>query len=250
MSVILKALRSQQEEQRAEETTAHEGLFLGKSGFLKKNASSTKRLWLLSALLLAMAAATTTLWVWNRWQTEQVAEMSSKPKTAPPQARLPSVAVPLPTNPSVDLEQAKNLFENGQLDASLKLYQQALEQNPDSATIHNDLGLVFLRKELFSSSEKHFSRALELDGNCAECFNNLGYLKTVTGETIEAETYLKKALSLKKDYADPYFNLAVLYEKNGDLGSAVNHYQAFLKRSDNDNSQLALQIKQHLQKLR
>ena len=145
--------------------------------------------------------------------------------------------------------EAKKAYEQGNWDASLSLWEKGLEQDPSNSSIHNNLGLIFLKKEIFSSAEKHFSRALELDQNCAECFNNLGYLKSLLGEAKEAETYLKKSIQLDPKYADPNFNLAVLYEKSENLGGAVQSFQNFLALQTDEKSEIFFKVRQHLREL-
>ena len=147
------------------------------------------------------------------------------------------------------MEEAKKSYEQGNWDVSLSLWQKGLEQSPNNASIHNNLGLIFLKKEIYSSAEKHFSRSLELDQSCAECFNNLGYLKSLLGEAKEAETYLKKSVQLNPQYADPHFNLAVLYEKNDNLGGAAQSFQNFLVLQKDPNSKISFKVQQHLREL-
>ncbi len=154
-----------------------------------------------------------------------------------------------PTDLNNDLQVARSQFKLGQYDDSLKSFQKALDKDPNNASIHNDMGLALVKKDLFTSAESHFAKALELDDKCVECYNNLGYLKTTLNQPVEAEKYLQKAIALKPDYPDPYFNLGVMYEKNGDIGKAVESYQGFLKKLPKTDTEMAAKIKSRIHDL-
>lgn len=263
MSVILKALRSQQEEGAAPlpagddpgassfqvDTTSPGPVQGGGSG------SNKRTVILLIGLLLAIVL----LVVLRLTGEEEPAPAPRAPEAVVP-AELPapapavtSPAVPTPDAPAADaasdLQMARSQFKAGQYDDSIKSFQRAIEKNPNTAAIHNDFGLVLLKKELFTSAENHFAKALELDDDCAECYNNLGYLKTLLNQPVEAEIYLQKAIALRPDYPDAYFNLGVLYEKNGDVGQAVAAYRNFLKRLPKSETDMAAKIKDRIQEL-
>lgn len=266
MSVILKALRAQNDDARKEQPSQEvgpEGSFqVDTAGELpeEERPSSKKRQVVLLAALLLSIVAFVVIQSWGKW-------FSSPPPTPVPLPK-PVVEVvmplePVPTSdeqvlaappsvPLVDnnaLKIARSQYKSGEYDDSLKSFQKALEQDPGNAIIHNDMGLVLLKKELFASAEGHFAKALELDDACAECYNNLGYLKTALGQPTEAEKYLQKALALKPGYADPYFNLAVMYEKNGDVGKSVEYYQEYLKKIPKSDVELAVKIKARIHDL-
>jgi len=245
MSVILKALQSQKEgeKQPKEILSPGEGVFLGRRGFVQQEKKSfPKKNPILAALLILVVAFSATMIWFGRAPKTPAPTVPSVPLAPvvvlPPP---PVVTAPPPSAPVV--EESKNPDEN------LKLLQQALKQNPEDSQLHNDIGLLYIRKELYSSAETHFTKALELDPSCAECFNNLGYLKTVLGQAVEAEKYLKKSILLQANYADPHFNLGVLYEKKGDIGEAVIAFQRFLELKGADQSEVTIQLKHHLKEL-
>lgn len=245
MSVILDALRTKKEEEQKGGPTlpSGEGLFLGKGGFLKERPKKVaKKIWFLSGGLLL-----TLLLVAVFFQN-----LPEKAKPVEPMASVPAApeqAMPEPETPAVPVTEAHELFQAGDLEESLKLFQEALKQNSEDPILHNDIGLVYLKKGLYASAEGHFQKSLELDQRCAECFNNLGYLKTLLEEGVEAEKYLQKALELNANYPDPYFNLGVLYEKNGDIGQAVKVFQKFLELKPDLSAELLAELRGHLKEL-
>lgn len=271
MSVILKALRSQQEEGGADPIVPEGGV---PGSFQVDSAGSApsgedpgakKR----QTILLAVLAAAIVLVVvlhFLRKEPPPPTPIALTPAPVPlvvtPPAGIPSdtVQVPAPeapttltttapSEPNNDLQVARSQYKSGQFDDSLKSFQRALDKDPGNASIHNDMGLALLKKDLFTSAEGHFAKALELDDKCVECYNNLGYLKTALNQPTEAEKYLQKAIALKPDYPDPYFNLGVLYEKNGDIGNAVEAYQNFLKKLPKTETEMIAKIKSRIHDL-
>ena len=227
MSVILNALRSHKG------ATHSSPKFSGTQNPVFKRGVQVRPAWVAKILFVALisGSAFTGVMIWfkNYMTRRTIAENSALIARAPPA---------VPPVPQVDkgLVQARSLYRQDRLNESLAVYQAELEKNPNSAILHNDIGLVLLRMEQLKESERHFFRATEIDSACFECFNNLGYLKTLLNQSEDAEKYFKKALAIKSTYADAYFNLAVLYEKNGDVGNAVNSYREFMEHLGDKDS--------------
>ena len=140
-------------------------------------------------------------------------------------------------------------YNSGKYDKSAKLFKTAIEQNPGDAFLHNNLGLVYVKKGLYSSAESEYEEALELDDKCAECFNNFGYLKSVLDQSVEAKKYLERAIALSGSYADPYFNLAVLYEKEGDIGNSVKYFRRFVDLYPDQSSEIIYKVSLRIREL-
>lgn len=248
MSVILKALRAQNDEGGSAESfqvdktdpPPQEG-----------GPGSRNRQIILLILLLLAIVLYVVLQFWGGKSVPQAPAPAPAPPpiVAAPVAPKPAAVVPVAPVDAGVLQIARSQYKSGEYDESLKSFQKAVDQDPNNAAIHNDMGLVLLKKELYASAEGHFAKALELDDSCAECYNNLGYLKTALDQPVEAEKYLQRAIVLKPDYADPYFNLAVMYEKNGDVGKAVESYQDFLQKIPKTETELATKIKSRIHDL-
>jgi len=221
MSVILNALRSHKGSGSSSAKSVGSGAFVSRRGKTSKSPLAGKIL--IVVLLVASMFTGVMIWFKNYLTRRTTAQNSALIAKAPP---------PMPAIPKVDegLAKARSLFHQERLTESLEVYQVELAKNPTNALLHNDVGLVLLKLDLFKESERHFVRATEIDASCFECYNNMGYLKTLLNQTTDAEKYFKKALAINSSYPDAYFNLAVLYEKNGDIGNAVNTYKEFMER--------------------
>jgi Flp pilus assembly protein TadD len=280
MSIILKALKSSEEEAREKKAPApsqdkgEDGLFFAEEGVVKKRVDigrfvpgaiasrMNKRSWVLLGIFVAILATSLVFKYLKKGEDDAALEPAVgivRPQAQQaPQVNVPQspaqVVIPgqasspvpsaLPIQASSD--PAENAFNTGDYDAAAKLYKEAMDKDPNNAMTHNNLGMVYLKKELYSSAAQEFQKALEIDSNCAECFNNFGYLKTVLNQTQEAEKYFQKAMAISGTYPDPYFNLAVLYENDGDIGNAVKYYQQFANLYPDKASQIVADVNRRI----
>lgn len=147
------------------------------------------------------------------------------------------------------IEDAPQLYASGLYDESLEVYKKELETHAESYALHNNVGLIYLKKELYSNALQSFNEALAINSECVECLNNLGYLKTMLDQGVEAEKYLQKAIRINSAYADPYFNLAVIREKSGDIGTAVQYYKRFSELTQDQDNVLVARVNKRIQEL-
>jgi Flp pilus assembly protein TadD len=272
MSVVMKALttKSVAEDQKKESKDHPKpptGIHFGQSGgtppppkgSFEKRKLMTLRAWVLLGVLILAVGVSGGLYIYRNYgkQMTQVAQQAvNKVQAGIDKSQINSRST-VTTKPIAKVDQAdktadmlaeeaRSLFASNRFDESLKRFQLALEKSPGDFTLHNDLALVFMKKDLYSSAEKHFSKALEINPDCAECYGNLGYLKTLLKENGEAETYLTKATVLKPEEPKFHFNIAVLYEKKGDLGKSAQHYQKFLDLQSDQNSEMAQKVRDRI----
>ncbi len=249
MSIILKALKSSEGTQK-EALPEGEGFFRGKQSFIKKSSpvdlgvKANKRVYYLAALLVVLVAVSfIAKHIREQPPSSQVEVATEVPAAAP------AVAPDAPQSQIDAAAEAAKAFETGDYDASVRYFRAAIEADPMNSKLHNNLGLAFLKKELYSSAEDEYKKALEYDTSCSECFNNLGMLKSLLGESVEAKKYLEKAISLSSAYPDPYFNLAVLSEKEGDFSSAIKYYRQFTNIYPDKDSALVSKINRRVDEL-
>lgn len=263
MSIILNALKSSSAEQKTNEPvtppekSANVNFFRGKDSFvLKKKLFNidlsalnrlNKRTLILLALFIVALFFSVTVWILRPAQDiATVAPEQTAPESATAATEQPSLQ---DESLSKLIAQGEEAFNKGDYDTSAALFKDALAKSPNDAMLHNNLGLVFLKKELFASASDEFQKALELDSNCSECFNNLGYLKSVLGDAAEAKKYLEKSISINPSYADPYFNLAVLCERSGDAGNATKNYRSFLDNYPDKASPIVSKVELKIKEL-
>ena len=78
------------------------------------------------------------------------------------------------------------------LEEALTRLHKALMLNPESADVHNNLGIAFKKKEQYVQALKHYQKDIELDkGNAAPCFN-IGIVLVLEGRLEEAFQMFKR----------------------------------------------------------
>jgi tetratricopeptide (TPR) repeat protein len=264
MSIILNALQSG-EPQTAENLTPvvqesqniqenQEEFVVVKPGSLKRPKSLPPkwRVWVLAAaVFLSSVWLGAKFWAGRKPSVLPQEDLSPLVPELSPQAPEGDQALPPPPEKGSEeiLIKAHEALAKGQYDEAFKAFQALVQTQPGDYSLHNKIGFIYLKKELYSNALQSFNRALELNSDCAECLNNLGYLKSILGEPVEAETYFQKAIQIKKDFADPYFNLGVLWEQAGDYERAVQYYQKFVEIHPNVEDSVIERVEDRIDEL-
>jgi tetratricopeptide (TPR) repeat protein len=123
--------------------------------------------------------------------------------------------------------------EQGDPEAAIAHYRQALELRPNYAEAHYNLGRLLVQKGELDEAIVHYEKALEINPGDAEAHNNLGAALFASGRVDEAIANYRKALAVRRDYADASCNLASALLSNGDLDGAIAYYSACLAVSPN-----------------
>jgi type IV pilus assembly protein PilF len=110
-----------------------------------------------------------------------------------------------------------------------------VQQDPDLATAHSALGLVYERLGDEGGAEQHYRRAVELEPGDPDTINSLAvYLCLQKAQTTEALAYFDQALAIP--LSTKYANKAMLHTNAGvcakrvDLDRAENYFRQALSR--------------------
>jgi Flp pilus assembly protein TadD len=104
----------------------------------------------------------------------------------------------------------------------------AIEANPLSAPLHNNLGNLLTESGRFDEAEAAYRRALALRADFAEAHGNLGGLMQTRKRDAEAESAYRHALTLRPDLPDTLRNLSSLLHARGRLNEAEETYRRLL----------------------
>jgi tetratricopeptide (TPR) repeat protein len=118
--------------------------------------------------------------------------------------------------------------ELGQLEESVKCYEQALFIKPDYAEAHYNLGNTLNELGQLEESVKCYEQALFIKPNYAEAHYNLGNTFKELGQLKEAIKHYEQALAIKPDYAEVHYNLGNTFKELGQLKEAIKHYEQAL----------------------
>lgn len=161
-----------------------------------------------------------------------------------PSSEVPPAAPAVPAGPSATLKKqfadAVTAMKNGKDEAAMRLFSVIAEQNPQLASPHTDLGILYYRQRRLKEAETAFKDALQRDAKDYVAANYLGMIYRSEGRFTEAKAAYQQALAAKPDYALAHLNMAILYDLyTGELDQALQHYREYQKDGGADNPQLA-----------
>ncbi len=118
------------------------------------------------------------------------------------------------------------LYQNESYSLALKEFLLAEENDPESATIQNNLGLTYFMKERYTIAIKHFEKSVKLDPKFTDARNNLGRTYTEVGRFQDAEKMLTIVLN---DLTYPsqeraYINMGLNYFNQKKFGPAKDNF--------------------------
>ncbi len=123
---------------------------------------------------------------------------------------------------------AVRYHQAGQLGEAIARYRQVLAVDPESASVHNNLGTALYDRGLLEEAEASYRLALAFRPRDAEAHNNLGTLLYEQGKTDEAIASYRKAIALRPDHAEAHNNLGTALVSLGRLGDALESYRRAL----------------------
>jgi len=107
---------------------------------------------------------------------------------------------------------------------AVEYYQAALKKKPDSASVHNKLGIAYLQLNLLDKAQKEFQRSAKLDKKYPEPLNNLGVIEYIKKRYGRAIHEYEKALNLREDSASFHSNLGTAYFAKKEYQKATGEF--------------------------
>jgi tetratricopeptide (TPR) repeat protein len=107
------------------------------------------------------------------------------------------------------------LAERGQLDAAIVEFRQALQFDPDSAPTHWHLGAALASRGAAVEATAHLARSVELDPGNSQAHGDLGLVLAAQGRLDEAARHLERAIALDPQSAEARRNLALVRQQLG-----------------------------------
>jgi tetratricopeptide (TPR) repeat protein len=124
---------------------------------------------------------------------------------------------------------AKKLLGRGELDSAEAKLLLAEQLAPRLATIHDNLGMVYLAKGDLDKAKVEFRRAIELASFVAGQYFNLANVYAVEGNMDAALELYEKVIFLQWPHPEPYHNVGLILFQKGDLNRAEEFFEKTLK---------------------
>lgn len=123
------------------------------------------------------------------------------------------------------------LAEQGQVDAAIQAYQEALRIWPRSVTAHVNLGAALADQGKFEEAISHYNEALRLKPdyalartNWSKALNNMGVSWAQQGKLDEAINFFNQALRIDPNSIDGHFNLGITLARLNRVDEAADQF--------------------------
>jgi len=123
----------------------------------------------------------------------------------------------------------------GQLDRAIAMFEAAAKLDPGIEFTHNQLGVLYGKKERFTDAFAAFSRAVAIDGRNTTALLWLGILHLREGNLNSAFERFSRIIQIDPNNADAYYYLGAIYNFRRNPPMAIE----YLKKSRDADSEEA-----------
>jgi len=116
---------------------------------------------------------------------------------------------------------ANAFAKQGKVSEAIKTAEQALEVAPDYGVAHYNLGNLYAQQGKFDLAKRHFEAALGLLPNYAEAHSNYGQLLAEGGDIEAGMKHFEQAVALNPTLSRAQLNLGVALAKQGKTAAAI-----------------------------
>jgi Flp pilus assembly protein TadD len=142
-----------------------------------------------------------------------------------------------PTNPAAArplLDRAQVAERNGDVDAALVDYVEALRVQPDSADIRARIGALHERRGDLASARQAYEDALKIDPRSAPALQGLGLILLKSHQPDAARSVLQRAVAIDPSLWRAQVGLGVLSDLAQLPAQAQAHYRAAMQQRPNE----------------
>jgi tetratricopeptide (TPR) repeat protein len=120
-------------------------------------------------------------------------------------------------------------FTQGDLEDAVEQYRKALETLPDDAEIRDNLGNALAKKGELNEAVEQYRKAVQINPDYEIALNNLGHALALAGQEGEAIAQFRKALQIAPGHAEAHFNLGTALAQKGADEEAIAQFQKALE---------------------
>jgi len=209
-----------------------------------------RRLWLLYAMILLLAASVAVFYVFGRYRFPLVPflalfagagiarawalfkERNFRPLTI---AALLSLCTAVVVNwPIIGIRGpgpggynnlANAYSKEGKVRQAIETAEMAIQLKPNSGIAHLNLGNLYAASGRLDLAQPHFEKTIRLYPNYAEARSNLGQLLAQRGDLEGGIRQFRKAIELNPSLGGPYLNLGIALARQGRIEEAISPLQ-------------------------
>ncbi len=134
-------------------------------------------------------------------------------------------------------------YAKGKVDKAVYHLKQVLVLEPRSHIAHYNLGCTLIELGRYEEAEKELECTIQIAPNYAEAHYNLGNSLKLQNKFDEAANAYRKTISLNPNYDNAYYSLGAIFHERENLDLAIESYRKALKiNPKNANSQHSLDV--------
>ncbi len=126
---------------------------------------------------------------------------------------------------------AQFLTTGSVLDQRIQSTVAALQQNPHSPILHNELGQLLVDKGFPKDAAREFERAVNDDRAFYPAWYNLGVVRASQDDFSGAERAFRFAVRSRKGFSEALWQLGLIAEKRNDDARAIEYYAKALRHN-------------------
>jgi predicted TPR repeat methyltransferase len=127
------------------------------------------------------------------------------------------------------LREARNLFQQGQVEKAYALCEKLCREDEGNADVHHLFSMVLAQLGDTGSALKHISAAILLSPESPQLYNNRGNIYLRTGKVDDAIESYEKSIELDNGYAPAHNNLGNCFFKKNQADKAKDCYLRALR---------------------
>ena len=135
------------------------------------------------------------------------------------------------------------------LDEAAREFQRVLAINPRYGAARINLSAALYKLGRYDAAAAEAREALRLDPRSADALVNLALAQKAAGQPAEAQDSLRRALELHPRHPIAHYNLARQFDAGGEAVRAVEHYRQFLLYAGPEQESYAADVRTRLQLL-
>ena len=118
---------------------------------------------------------------------------------------------------------------------NIKGYEMMLRAEPDNASLHDDVALLYAGAGNLEGAASHFAETVRIR-NSASAHYNLGSVRLLQGRRQEAAVAFERAIELDPGYANAHRGLGITLYRDGRLQDAARAYERAIQLAPDDVS--------------
>ena len=135
--------------------------------------------------------------------------------------------------PKEKVKKLFSYFQKTNYEHVIRESRSLLKKFPDSAALHNLIGLALQQKNNLQDSKISYLNALKLEPENPAILNNLGSIYRILEDYKNSEKYLLKVLNMNPNYINALSNYGNLKRETNNFNEAIEFYIRALKIDNN-----------------